>query len=245
MYLSEEQYQKIARLLPRQRGNVDIENRRLLEGLVFRCKTGCAWSGAFRQMAHRLYPPKAQGKKRGFGTGICRLGGRGAKGIACFRAGFGGGQGASGLPRGGKKNGEQAIGKTRGGWNTTSLRPATPSLPASDGNEADAPAGRLLLETLDPRETTVDLAMDRAYSDDLTRMTAWLLKYNPIVPPKRNRKSPWVHNAELYKKRNEVERFFRRLKTYRAVATRYDKLDLVFSALIWLACICNVSSMKN
>ena len=108
----------------------------------------------------------------------------------------------------------------------------------SGGNEPDASAGRLLLETLDPRETTVDLAMDRAYSDDLTRMTAWSLRYNPVVPPKRNRKNPWAHDAEAYRKRNEVERFFRRLKTYRAVATRYDKLDLMFSAFIWIACIC-------
>ena len=108
----------------------------------------------------------------------------------------------------------------------------------SGGNEADAPAGRLLLETLEPRRTSVELEMDRAYSYDLTRMTAWLLMYNPVVPPKRNRKNPWAHDAELYKKRNEVERFFRRLKTYRAVATRYDKLDVVFYAFIWLACIC-------
>jgi len=106
------------------------------------------------------------------------------------------------------------------------------------GNEPDAAAGRLLLETLDLRETTVDLVMDRAYSDDKTRMTAWMLRYNPVVPPKQNRKEPWPHDEELYKKRNEVERFFRRLKVYRAVATRYDKLDIVFSAFIWLACIC-------
>ena len=42
MYLSEEQYQQIAKTLPRQRGNVGIENRALLDGLIFRCKTGCA-----------------------------------------------------------------------------------------------------------------------------------------------------------------------------------------------------------
>ena len=43
MYLSEEQYRQIAPRLPKQFGNVDIENRRLLEALMFRCKTGCAW----------------------------------------------------------------------------------------------------------------------------------------------------------------------------------------------------------
>ena len=106
------------------------------------------------------------------------------------------------------------------------------------GNVNDAPAGRLLLETLAPRESSVSLLMDRAYSDDVTRLTAWRLRYNPVVPPKRNRKNPWTHDAELYKRRNEIERFFRRLKEFRAVATRYDKLDVVFTSCIWMACIC-------
>jgi len=43
MYLNEEQYHKIAGYLPRQRGNVDIENRDLLEALIFRCKTETPW----------------------------------------------------------------------------------------------------------------------------------------------------------------------------------------------------------
>jgi len=109
--------------------------------------------------------------------------------------------------------------------------------PLSAGNEPDANAGRMLLETLEPRRRTVDLAMDRAYCDDLTRMAAWSLRYNPIVPPKRNRQKPWAHDAQAYRKRNEVERFFRRLKTYRALATRYGKLDFMFSAFVWLVCI--------
>jgi transposase len=106
------------------------------------------------------------------------------------------------------------------------------------GNVPDAQAGRLLLETLGKQEITVDLLMDRAYEDDMTRLTAWGLKFNPVVPPKCNRKNPWEYDRELYKKRNEVERFFRRLKAYRGIATRYDKLDIMFSAFIWLACVC-------
>jgi transposase len=80
--------------------------------------------------------------------------------------------------------------------------------------------------------------MDRACQDDVTRLTAWELKFNPIVPPKCNRKNQWEYDKELYKKRNEAERFFRRLKAYRGIGTRYDKLDLMFSAFIRLACIC-------
>jgi transposase len=41
------------------------------------------------------------------------------------------------------------------------------------------------------------------------------------------------YGKELYKRRNEIERFFRRLKAFRAVFTRYDKLDIVFQALFF------------
>jgi len=142
-----------------------------------------------------------------------------------------------------EKNGKQAIGKTKGGWNTkihavTASDTQVISFLLSGGNVHDAHAGRLLLETLGKQENTVNLLMDRAYQDDITRFTAWGLKFNPVVPPKVNRKKPWEYDKELYRKRNEIERFFRRLKAYRGIATRYDKLDLMFTAFIWLACIC-------
>ncbi|MDR0455693.1 MAG: hypothetical protein LBH20_03295, partial [Treponema sp.] len=54
----------------------------------------------------------------------------------------------------------------------------------------------------------------------------------------------WEYDKELYKRRNEIERFFRRLKAFRAVFTRYDKLDIVFfffflfaSIIILLRCV--------
>ena len=43
MELSEKQYQRIAKLLPVQRGNVKIENRTLLNALIYRCENGCKW----------------------------------------------------------------------------------------------------------------------------------------------------------------------------------------------------------
>ena len=43
MYLNGKQYLQIGKALPKQRGNVCVENRLLLEALIFRCKTGCAW----------------------------------------------------------------------------------------------------------------------------------------------------------------------------------------------------------
>ena len=79
--------------------------------------------------------------------------------------------------------------------------------------------------------------MDRAYEDVATRQTALDSGFIPVVPPKKNRKTPWEYNKELYKRRNEVERYFRRLKRFRKVFTRYDKLDVVFLSVISFAMI--------
>lgn len=79
--------------------------------------------------------------------------------------------------------------------------------------------------------------MDRAYEGDETRSLAISLGYNPVVPPKSNRKEPWTYDKELYKMRNHVERLFRRIKRFRRVFTRYDKLDVMFMAFIFLALV--------
>jgi len=43
MKLKENQYRQIEKLLPRQRGNVKVENRSLLNALIYRCENGCPW----------------------------------------------------------------------------------------------------------------------------------------------------------------------------------------------------------
>ena len=53
-----------------------------------------------------------------------------------------------------------------------------------------------------------------------------------MVPPKKNRAHPWEYDREIYKRRNEVERLFRRLKGFRRIFTRYDKLDALFLGFI-------------
>lgn len=79
--------------------------------------------------------------------------------------------------------------------------------------------------------------MDRAYEDDETRVLAVKQGLIPVVPPKRNRKVPWNYDAQLYKRRNEVERFFLRIKRFRKVFTRYDKLDIIYFSIVTLALI--------
>lgn len=57
------------------------------------------------------------------------------------------------------------------------------------------------------------------------------------IPPKANRREPICFSKHLYKARNLVERFFNRIKQFRRIATRYDKLAENFLAAVKLASI--------
>ena len=57
------------------------------------------------------------------------------------------------------------------------------------------------------------------------------------IPPKSNRKDPICFSPHLYKARNLVERFFNKIKHFRRIATRYDKLAANYMAMIKLASI--------
>ena len=108
------------------------------------------------------------------------------------------------------------------------------------GNAGDAPEGRSLLKKLHKVEGSEEIdyvLMDRAYEGDKTRQLTLTLGFEPVVPPKKNRLEPWEYDKELYKKRNEVERLFRRLKGFRRIFSRFDKLDVVFSFFIFFALI--------
>ena len=79
--------------------------------------------------------------------------------------------------------------------------------------------------------------MDRAYSGRNIRKAAHKKGLVAVVPPKRNMTEHWEYDKERYKERNVVERLFLRLRRFRRIATRYDKLDVVFSNFIYLALI--------
>lgn len=68
-------------------------------------------------------------------------------------------------------------------------------------------------------------------SSDATRQVAEELGYVPVVPPSPQRLCPWEYDRVLYRRRNEVERLFRRLKGFRRVFSRFDKLDVIVRRL--------------
>ncbi len=57
----------------------------------------------------------------------------------------------------------------------------------------------------------------------------------PNIPPKSNRRWKLCFSKRLYRERNLIERFFYKLKHFRCVATRYDKLAANFLAVVQIA----------
>lgn len=54
---------------------------------------------------------------------------------------------------------------------------------------------------------------------------------------KQNRLAPWAYDRAMYKRRNEIERLFRRLKGFRRISSLFDKRDVRFVAFITFAVI--------
>ena len=107
----------------------------------------------------------------------------------------------------------------------------------SPGNAHDGVEGRRLLSDWKNKPQGLPLIMDRAYEGDETRQLVLDFGFEPVVPPKSNRLNPWPYNREIYKRRNEIERLFRRLKGFRRIFSRFEKLDIMFKAFIHFALI--------
>jgi len=107
----------------------------------------------------------------------------------------------------------------------------------SPGQASDAVEGRALLGSIGPLPQPLPLIMDKAYEDDQTRQLALEFHFLPVVPAKSNRLDPWQYDQAMYRRRNEIERLFRRLKGFRRIFSRFDKLDIVFLAFLNFALI--------
>jgi transposase len=76
--------------------------------------------------------------------------------------------------------------------------------------------------------------MDKGYDSNAIRAKLQAHQITPVIPPKKNRKELIDYDKALYKLREKVERFFNRLKQFRRIATRYDKLGTTYLAFIHL-----------
>ena len=56
-----------------------------------------------------------------------------------------------------------------------------------------------------------------------------------VIPSKADRKEPIPHDIDMYRWRHLVENYFAKIKEFRRIATRYDKTDTSFQAMIHIA----------
>ena len=130
----------------------------------------------------------------------------------------------------------QAMGRTKGGLNTkihavVDEKAQPIRLFLSAGNEADISHAPTMAEEI----PGTMLVGDKGYDCDAFRQ--WLLErgIKPCIPPRSNRKNPSAYSKPSYRKRHVVENFFERIKNFRRVATRYDKLAETYLGFVCLA----------
>ena len=101
------------------------------------------------------------------------------------------------------------------------------------GQDADINRAEQMLENIDPDA----FLADRAYDADrlIDRLTERGITV--VIPPKRNRMTQRETDFALYRERNLIERFFNKLKQFRAIVTRYDKLKSTFRTAVQFASV--------
>ena len=137
----------------------------------------------------------------------------------------------------------EALGRSRGGLAVTCRQPTKASVivdgsgraigfALAPGQANELPMAPVLLSFL----TIVALwiVADRGYSSHALRMLIWSLGSRPAIPTRRN-EAPVACPPWIYQNRNLVERFWSRVKEWRAVATRYEKTERSFMGVLCMA----------
>jgi transposase len=138
-----------------------------------------------------------------------------------------------------KKDGrDQAIGRSRGGLSTKIHAVVDAlgnplALSITQGQVHDIKEALPLLEQV---EAAAVLA-DKGYDSDALIASLEARGITAVIPPKSNRKEPRKTDFALYRERHLVECFFGKLKQYRGIATRFDKLANTFIAGVQLVCV--------
>jgi len=146
-------------------------------------------------------------------------------------------QGAPLRKRGKRGEQKQAVGRSRGGRNTKihALSDAKGRLIAlllTGGGAHDYPLAKRLIKRTKPAK---HLLGDKAYDGDELRGELNDRGTKPVIPNKSNRNQPFAFNKRLYKLRWRIEAAFNRLKDFRRIATRYDRLARNYLASVCLA----------
>lgn len=135
---------------------------------------------------------------------------------------------------------EEAIGVSRGG-RTTKIHAVTDEkgrirrFDLTGGNRHDAAVAEPLI--LGGDSDVEFMIGDKGYDSKDLRDAAIESGMTPVIPSRKGAVTPADYDVELYKERNLIERAFCRLKDYRRIATRYDKLKRNFQAAVQLVSV--------
>ena len=222
MELTQAQYERIAPHLPVQRGNVSLSNQQVLNAILYVAEHGCKWRGLPARFGnwHTLYTRMNRWSKNGVldrvfehlqREQIVRVKLEAVSLDSTIVQVHPDGTGAlkKTVPK--PSADPAAVGPPRFIWLPRMLGTAV-TFSLSPGQAHDAPEGRQLLNRLGQQHDNPSLIMDRAYEGNETRQLALALGFIPVVPPSASRLDPWEYDREMYKRRNEIERLFRRLK---------------------------------
>ena len=105
----------------------------------------------------------------------------------------------------------------------------------SGGQVHDSKVAIPLLQTTSIKGSRI--LADRAYGGEAIRAYIEQQGAKYTIPPKQNSKAPWSVDWFIYKERHLIECFFHKLKQFRRIATRYDKLAISFLSFIYVASI--------
>jgi transposase len=131
----------------------------------------------------------------------------------------------------------EALGRSRGGYGTKAVVIADGAGRAiafalAPGQAHELPMGPELLDELPDEPLWV--VGDKGYASHEFRARVWDCGARPAIPRKRN-EAPVACPAWIYNNRNMVERLWARLKEWRAIATRYEKMAISFMGVLCLA----------
>ena len=219
-----------------QRGNVSLSNLRVLNAILYVAEHGCKWRGLPRRFGnwHTIYTRMNRWSKNGVLERVFEQLQRAQ--IVRLKLE------AVALDSTIVKVHPDGTGALKKKDPSRSASPVADARTAitfalSPGQAHDAPEGRKLLRRLGPQQNHPSLLMDRAYEGNETRQLALALGFAPVVPPLKTRVDPWEYDRQMYKRRNEIERLFRRLKGFRRIFSRFEKLDALFLGFILFALI--------
>lgn len=100
------------------------------------------------------------------------------------------------------------------------------------GQIADIEQAAALIEN----QPATFIIADKGYDSDALVRSIVAQGGQAVIPPRSNRLRPRTFDPHLYQDRNLIERFFGRIKQFRRIATRYDKLASSFLSFVHVAC---------